>query len=138
MAADSAAEGSRGGGKSANGSAGKCRKSSSQKAPPQNATRMANVVKASSPSMPGSAKRRLGGGNAEQTTTTGGASAGREAGGGGTGSGDMTKAEYDTDDDGVVDNSAALNGHEAALLAAMLPNPYRRDARRPAQSYRQG
>ena len=32
------------------------------------------------------------------------------------GGGDMTKAIYDTDDDGVVDNSEALQGHNAVYF----------------------
>lgn len=35
----------------------------------------------------------------------------------GNGNGDMTKAVYDTDDDGVVDNSKALEGHAASYFA---------------------
>ena len=35
----------------------------------------------------------------------------------GNGSGDMTKAVYDTDGDGVVDNSKALEGHAASYFA---------------------
>lgn len=36
---------------------------------------------------------------------------------GNAGGGDMTKAVYDTDNDGVVDNAKKLDGHEAAYFA---------------------
>lgn len=41
----------------------------------------------------------------------------------GQGSGDMRKDTYDTDDDGVVDNAAALGGHAASWFAAAADIP---------------
>ena len=35
----------------------------------------------------------------------------RKGGGGGSGSGDMTKAVYDTDNNGIVDNSQKVSGY---------------------------
>lgn len=46
-----------------------------------------------------------------------------EQGGGGSGSGDMTKAVYDRNGDGIVDNASALNGFTASDFARITQIP---------------